>query len=305
MAFYIPIELYKTKLYQKAVGYKRFEDLTEERMNEIKELVRKYNERVQEKYKNDIFNNTDLDYYTDLLTYLINPNIHFQLKNFDEKIYFMIQALDPNFDMQKIYLSTEITSNKDINNTEDMELRTQKKALREKQICLLGSRIREKFGFYDAQFLKYETDFFNKYHRNDELAQHVGINLINELLAYSKCIYTFDRITDEQFENIKNIVGIWQSLTEDENDSKTCAYNTMMQTSLLGLKNIHEQLVFFITAIDPELEMLQIFEEESRMPITIERAIERFGFYNEELIKLEKKYLKRFYPDKKVSIWSL
>ena len=35
-----------------------------------------------------------------------------------------------------------------------------------------------------------------------------------------------------------------------------------------------------------------------------ERIIEEFGYFNTELLTLERKYHKRFCPDKKVSVWT-
>ena len=35
-----------------------------------------------------------------------------------------------------------------------------------------------------------------------------------------------------------------------------------------------------------------------------ERIIEEFGYFNTELLTLERKYHERFCPDKKVSVWT-
>ena len=48
--------------------------------------------------------------------------------------------------------------------------------------------------------------------------------------------------------------------------------------------------------------MLSIFEEESKMPIIEERIIEQFGYFDKELLILEKKYHDRFCPDKELLI---
>ena len=114
MKYFTPIETYRTKYYQKAVSYKHFDGLTEDRMTEIKEILAKYNERRSEKQNTNVNHMSQIDYYIELLQYLTNPQIHFTFKTFDEKMYFMIQALDPEFEMQKMYLSSEILSNKEI-----------------------------------------------------------------------------------------------------------------------------------------------------------------------------------------------
>ena len=50
--------------------------------------------------------------------------------------------------------------------------------------------------------------------------------------------------------------------------------------------------------------MLRIYEEESMIPNVEDRIIEAFGYYNKELLTLERKFHERFCPDKKLSIWS-
>ena len=50
--------------------------------------------------------------------------------------------------------------------------------------------------------------------------------------------------------------------------------------------------------------MLRIYEEESMMPKVEERTIEQFGFFNQGLLPLERKFHKRFCPEKKLSIWT-
>ena len=50
---------------------------------------------------------------------------------------------------------------------------------------------------------------------------------------------------------------------------------------------------------------LRIYEEESQMKYMKERTNDQFGYFNTDLLALEKKYHERFCPDKKVSIWTL
>ena len=73
---------------------------------------------------------------------------------------------------------------------------------------------------------------------------------------------------------------------------------------MLGLRNLAEQAALFILLVDSNLDMLRIYEEESRMPNVEKRIIEEFGYYNSELLNLEKKFHKRFCPEKELSIWT-
>ena len=86
--------------------------------------------------------------------------------------------------------------------------------------------------------------------------------------------------------------------------SKIATYSITNQKQLLGLKTLAEQFAFFILITDRDLDMLRIYEEESMMPTVEERIIEEFGYYNKDLLTLEKLFHTRFCPDKKLSIWS-
>ena len=50
--------------------------------------------------------------------------------------------------------------------------------------------------------------------------------------------------------------------------------------------------------------MLRIYEKESMMKNIEERIIEQFGYFNKDLLILEKIFHERFCPNKKLSIWS-
>ena len=50
--------------------------------------------------------------------------------------------------------------------------------------------------------------------------------------------------------------------------------------------------------------MLKIYEEESRMKNVEDRITEQFGYFDVQLLILEKLFHSRFCPDKELSIWS-
>ena len=63
-------------------------------------------------------------------------------------------------------------------------------------------------------------------------------------------------------------------------------------------------MALFILMVDSNLDMLRIYEEESMMPNIRQRITEEFGYFNMDLLALERKFHKRFCPDKKLSVWS-
>ena len=87
-------------------------------------------------------------------------------------------------------------------------------------------------------------------------------------------------------------------------DAKVASYSVTRQRKLLGLTSLAEQLAVFILLVDSNLDMLRIYEEESMMKYVEERITEQFGYYDKELLVLERKFHTRFCPDKELSIWS-
>ena len=55
--------------------------------------------------------------------------------------------------------------------------------------------------------------------------------------------------------------------------------------------------------VDPDLQMLKISEEEYKEPYVSERCIKEIGFFNPELVRLERKYHDKFVPEMKISDW--
>ena len=91
-------------------------------------------------------------------------------------------------------------------------------------------------------------------------------------------------------------------MIQTKHNSSIAAYSVTEQKKLLGISGIAEQLVLFILLVDSDLDMLRIYEEESIMQNVAARIIEQFGYYNQELLTLERKFHRRFCPDKQISI---
>ena len=83
-----------------------------------------------------------------------------------------------------------------------------------------------------------------------------------------------------------------------------CLLCFLLHRLIFGRFHLMHQLIFLILASDPNLDALKIYEEESRMPNVEKRIKEEFGYYNPELLTLEKKFHKRFCPDKELSFWT-
>ena len=297
-----PVEYYTSKFYEKGKESKRFMDLTED---DLKELKKKVEEKRQMMSDNVTFRSVHMpkfDVYQSALEYLTNPTIHLKYRTFDERVAFLIMMVDPELVLFREYLKLNVISKEEITKVEDKKERAALLQKRNQAILNFQSTVREKLGFYDAKLIKYEEMYFNKFLGEKELITEVGNNNQEAIIFRAKVLSNFDSISDERFEQLKDIAQGCLSIAPY--DTKVATYSVINQKKLLGLSGMAEQLALFILLVDSELDMLRIYEEESMMSEVEKRIIEQFGYYNPELLKLEKKFHKRFCPDKELSFWT-
>ena len=295
---FIPIEHYKTKFYQKENQSKRFSELTEEGLVEIvKRIYRKQELREETKA-------IKLERYINTLIYLTNPNIHFDLKTYDERLAYLIMTVDPDLVTFKEFLKIHLPGLSAIASIEDTKERTRALEERHQILQTFETSVREQIGFYDVKLLKYEEQFFKKFYNQKELITQVGQHNEDSFLLLAGLIDSFKNVSDERHQELIEKAQLWISMVPDKYKTKTATYSASKQKDLLGLKNLSEQFIFYILAVDPNLDMLRIYEEESMYPNMEERITEQFGYYNPTLIHLEKKYHDRFCPNKQISIWT-
>lgn len=297
-----PVEYYTSKFYEKGKESKRFMDLTED---DLKELKKKVEEKRQMMSDNVTFRSVHMpkfDVYQSALEYLTNPTIHLKYRTFDERVAFLIMMVDPELVLFREYLKLNVISKEEITKVEDKKERAALLQKRNQAILNFQSTVREKLGFYDAKLIKYEEMYFNKFLGEKELITEVGNNNQEAIIFRAKVLSNFDSISDERFEQLKDIAQGCLSIAPY--DTKVATYSVINQKKLLGLSGMAEQLALFILLVDSELDMLRIYEEESMMSEVERRIIEQFGYYNPELLKLEKKFHKRFCPDKELSFWT-
>lgn len=297
---FIPIENLQTKLYQREKEHKKFQNLSEEQLAEVAKKVYK----KQENKGNAQSNESKLDRYYKTLQHLTNPYIHCDLKTYDERIAFLIMMTDPYLITYKEFLKLNLVSNEEIAKEEDEKEKRILLEKRKKALLDYEKTVREKIGFYDPRLIKYEEAFFNRVYSERELITEVENISPENLMFRAKLLKSFDNVSDERFEELKEIAQGWLSIVTEKPNSKTALFSVLNQKNLLGIKTVTEQLALYILLVDPELDMLSIFEEESKMQTVEDRITEEFGYFNKEMLILEKKFHKRFCPEKELSIWS-
>ena len=301
---FIPIEHYRTKFYQKESQSKRFKDVTEEQLAVLAKKAYRKLEIMAEDQSYHTQKMSRLDRYQRTLLYLTNPNIHFDIKTFDERLAYLIMVVDPNLVTFKEFLKINLQSIEEISKVESIKERNKLFDERNQTLSAYETTVREQIGFFDAKLLKYEELFFKRFYNEKELITEVGQHNEDRFILLSSLIQSFDSITDERYEELVSIAQTWLSLVDTKHNTKVATYSITNQKQLLGLKTLAEQFALFILLVDGNLDMLRIYEEESMMPNVEERVTEEFGYYNKALLTLERKFHDRFCPDKKLSIWS-
>lgn len=299
-AYHSP-EYFRTKLYQKEREFKKFETLS---LDDVAKIAKKLYSKQEMNAQSGFYRKDKLTKYMDTLTYLTNPSIHMELKTYDERIIFLIISVDPELEAFKEFLKTNITPTKVINAEQDPKKQQELISQRESEILEMQTRIRNKIGFYDSKLLKYEETYFKRFISSKELITKVNQDNITKLLRIIPLISSFNDISDERYQILQEKAKEWLATTNCENDLFTAAYSCSEQKETIGLNGIIEELIFLVLIGDPELDVLRIYEEESRMDEVERRCKEAFNYYNKDLITLERLYHERFCPKKTLSPWT-
>lgn len=290
------ITVLQGKLYQREPSFMGFDGLSEETIESLRES---YNEAEESKTESDGLRN-----YIETLRYLTSPNVRLKLPTFDDRIIFLIQSVDPNMLMYKMYASAQLTTTAQINEADEQE----KKVLlaqRKNEVAEIVRKIRHALGFYDNRLLKYESILYNKYLKTTDFIKEASRDYTPNIIRAAKTVRSFQNVTDERYKELADLVTLWETQTNGKGNAKLAAYTILEQNNILGLASTKEQLLFFILAVDPDLSMLTIHEEESRKDRMEERLKEEFGVASDDLLRVERLYHQRFCPDKKISVWSL
>ena len=279
---YIPdtIGIERQKFFTREREFNNFTTLTEGDLFQIKSDVTDFVARIKSYYKTPYWQST---LYEKVLEFINHQKRNSYYNTFDKKVIFLIFALDPDLLMYKIYLSTG-------NNDKEYN----------KKLSVIGIN--------DNKILKYEEMFFNRFLKDKTIIKGVKLNQVSSLMSYSNFIKSFKSITDEKYETLCALAKKWleENIYDEYNTTiSTAVFNIMKQHKLLGLNSLQEQFCFFILLIDPNLEFLKIYEEESHFDNIKARIKEKFNFYHYDLIRIEKLYHERFCPDLEINPWKL
>lgn len=282
------------RLYSRDVDFNKFNYITSED-------IRLIDSDIKSRFPEDL---TGLARYNDVLVYLTNPFIYHTYPNVDLRLLYLIRAVDPNLIFLNEFYNTNIPSLDDISKAFDEE-RENLAMLRKSRSLSFKQKVREQIGFYNSKVLGYEQAYFNRFLKDKEFIRKANMGYFTKLMELVPKKVLFKFIDSDTERLLSDKVAWYLEQTGGCVDAYTVSFHLLCQNSMLGLKTRKEQMAFFITVVDPELKLLRIYEEESRIQEVKRRAIEELGFYDDKMIEIEKAYKKRFMPDVKLSVWSI
>lgn len=290
------------QFHSHSVSFNNFKGLTMEDVEQIKERIATKRKNIDAKTTlNDI---SGLTNYINTLRYLTNPTISQELKTFDERILYLILSCDPELELMKTFISSEITPASHIEDEENETKRQELQTRRKQELNEFKNSVRSKIGFYDSRLLRYESLLSRGLFRKNGLVSDVKIPSLKSLLARAELIKNLNIITDISLLRLRSIQKRWIDEAKDPKDLNSLAYNLLNRYKDLHIYNVEEQIIVFMLIADPNLDLLRFFEEESNYKQIKARSLQELGFYNKELINVEQLYHDKFEPNRILSAWT-
>lgn len=113
-------------------------------------------------------------------------------------------------------------------------------------------------------------------------------------------IKDFNALTDYDKENIKKEAERLSKIYNKSEFGNEYYYRLLYYMYKLKSKqtrelSVQKKLAIIIETIDPEFEMYKIYENNSNIKVIKANILAKFGFFDENLIKVEKLYIEKFY----------
>lgn len=275
---------FRRKFYSSAKDFSYFSEIGNKEIEKVKEVIA--SEFPESEYPLNSYKR-----YMAVIKFLLNPKQK-DFTTFDEKILFLIQAMDPGLFIYLYYLSVGYSA---YASDEDKDQKEEK----------LVAFIETVLGTFDVQFLKYEELYLLCILKSEEIVSNVNTDFSSKFFPIFKSVTSLDDVSDNEFRFISQKADYFRSVCEDPYNINTICYNLYNPHSILAMHHELYMLIFFIMIIDPDLEALKIYAEESNVARIRERLLAQFGFYHEDFIKAEEIYRRRFFPERRVSEWGL
>ncbi len=289
------IDIARKRFYDASVKFDNFKSINEDDLKKIKKLVNEENKNFFSKMPTPMYTNHKADRYLKVLRYLGTTHVDDKLPTFDAKIIFLIEALDPNLEIYKCYLKHPLIFSSIVRAESDAEKKKELQSIYDKQMGIIESDIRLNNGFYDTKLLYYEIKYFKAIKCRDKLLTDINHDFFHKLGSLFMSVRDFSSISDEENEIIILLAeDYWEKYKKPS--VSALAFQLLWQKRFLGLSRNEELIIFFILVMDKDLRLLDIYNEESTWLDIEKRALEEVGFFNKDLVILEKMYQERFVP---------
>lgn len=268
-----------SRLYGHINEFKKFNDIDENRLNEIYELVKHF--KSYEKSCGYKGYEMAINYLTNLLKIC-----------FDEKIAFLIMCCDYDLIHFNDFIRTPIISKYEIESLENDDDINLALIFRKKQLQKLKKSIEETIGFFDFNLVSLEFIFFQKFYSDKVLVDGVHTDLTHLICEASSCYNTLNNLNQEKKNQLIKGSNNYLNYIKENNkkiEINSLLFNIFYQSDLLGLMNDTERLFFFISTIDRECKALNYLNDNSIFQI--ENIV---GFYDDKFMKAEKVYKKKY-----------
>ena len=288
------VDLLRNNFYRRKNEFNGFKDLTDERRQEIIQEVEHFKSTLPKEYFSP-----NLFVYIDVMSHLLS-SICNKKYTFDEKIVFLIEAVDKNLIALKIHNETETVSITDIKRSNTIEERSTLMRKKDDEALKIETKIRKELDFYDRNLRIFEKYYSARVKNKTKFEEAPAKDFTSTLLENTSQL-PLDKISLERYEEICEIAKWWIAQTNSEGNQKRASSNIISQNNLLKLNSRQEQIIFFILVVDPELKAYTIYEENGSWKNIKEEMKLTLGFFSKELIFLEEKYHKIFCPQKFIS----
>ncbi|MCM1052520.1 MAG: hypothetical protein NC483_00870 [Ruminococcus sp.] len=275
---------YKRKFYSDHKDFKSFENLNNKTTNKIQTTIKILFPETE------FPKNSSKRYYA-VMKYLISTKGDKEFPTYDEKIVFLIEAIDHELSVYYYLLHNGYSP-------------SDEEPLKSKRAQDLINFIKKTIGVFDSNFLRYEELYFRKFLKVSDIISYVNRDYSTKFFEGFNDIKSFNEINNIPLSFFLKKAEYYIVNCKNPDNPNTLCFNMNNPNSILELWHPLYRAIFFILVIDPELKALQIYIEEYRIPYIKKRMIEEFGFYHENFIKLEKIYRKKFYPENKLNAWS-
>lgn len=161
-------------------------------------------------------------------------------------------------------------------------------------LTCIEKKVRNALGFFDGKLLIYEKKYFDKFLKNHELIGDIRNDFTKELLTVGNNGTGIEEISSEDFQRINLKVMEWISIMGENATYQASAFQLLFQYRLLGVNRWSEKILFFVLAIDSNLDALRIYEEECYWDKAKKRIIDKLGFFNKDLLTIEREIDKNF-----------